>query len=91
MWQRADRGRMRAARRQNADLNFFGKITDALRYLVQHTNTTRVKRICKLCNCHVETEYHFLLVCPSLIDLRIKYLPKYYCSFVSLRKFNELL
>ena len=30
----------------------------------RYTNTTREDRICKLCKCHVETEYHFLLCMP---------------------------
>ena len=39
------------------------------------SNIARELRLCKLCNMRdVETEYHFLLICPTFSHLRIKYL-----------------
>lgn len=43
-------------------------------------------------NCSVlEDEYHFVLVCPLYVDLRKKYISKYYWSRPSMFKFIELL
>ena len=43
-------------------------------------------------NCSVlEDEYHFVLVCPLFLDLRKKYISKYYWSRPSMFKFIELL
>ena len=37
----------------------------------------RQNRICEHCNYNtVESEYHFLLICPKYYDLRMQYLPK---------------
>ena len=35
------------------------------------------QRICPLCKLDVETEYHFLLICPKLSTIREKLLPRY--------------
>ena len=46
----------------------------------------------KKCNMNViESEYHFLLVCLFYRNIRSKFLPKYYCKWPSIHKFNTLL
>lgn len=43
-------------------------------------NVPREDRFCSLCNLDVvEDEVHFLLVCPALQDIRVKYIPTEYC------------
>lgn len=40
----------------------------------RYNKTPRENRICKLCNTSmVESEYHFLCICPMFRDLRVKY------------------
>ena len=52
----------------------------------------RDERLCNVCNMNaVETEYHFLLVCPRYTDLRRKFLKPYFCHWPSINKFNTLL
>ena len=54
-------------------------------------NLDKDKRICTLCNNSIGDEYHFLLVCPSLSNIRCKYLPNYYCKNPSIDKFISLM
>lgn len=52
----------------------------------------REERLCKLCSMQqVETEFHFLLVCPFYTDIRRKYLSSYYCKWPTLTKFKSLM
>lgn len=39
----------------------------------------------------IESEYHFLLVCPKFATLRRKYFPRYYCQWPTTNKFTSLL
>ena len=39
----------------------------------------------------IESEYHFLLVCPLYTDLRRKYLPRFCWSFININKFKCLM
>ena len=39
----------------------------------------------------IETEHHFLLVCPNYRDIRLKYLKFYYYTWPSLTKFEMLM
>ena len=49
-------------------------------------------RKCRLCTMNtLENEYHFLLVCPFYRDIRIKYLPSYFCSWPTLNKFESIM
>ena len=58
----------------------------------RHDNIPREQRLCQLCNLHeVENEFHFLLICPALSELRLSYIPAYYCNFPSMSKFVSLL
>jgi hypothetical protein len=58
----------------------------------RHTNIDRQNRICKNCNMNmIESEYHFLLVCPKYRDLRKKYIKPYYQSWPNIQKFINLL
>ena len=55
-------------------------------------NIERTLRICKLCdNNQVESEFHFLLICPLYSDIRQKYLSKYYYTWPTLNKFRMLM
>ena len=58
----------------------------------RHTGTERNMRKCVLCNMNVvESEFHFMLVCPFYSELRNKYLPRYYNHWPTLHKFEELM
>ena len=60
------------------------------RYSTQRID--RNQRYCIYCNKHdIEDEYHFILICPCYIDLRKKYIKKYYYVKPSMFKFVELL
>ena len=48
------------------------------------------ERICSSCNV-LEDEYHFVLICSKYIELRSKYIPKYYFRRPSMEKFISLL
>ena len=47
-------------------------------------------RICTLCKNDVEDEYHFTLSCSVYADLRKQYIPLYYYTRPSVKKFVEL-
>ena len=58
----------------------------------RYDNTPRSNRICKSCNMGViESEFHFLLVCPKFRDLRKSYFTSYYCHWPDIRKFENLM
>ena len=58
----------------------------------RYTNIPHAQRICTCCQMNViENEYHFLLICPVYRHLRLKYLPKYYCSWPNKNKLCSLL
>ena len=58
----------------------------------RHTGTERSMRNCVLCNMNVvESEFHFMLVCPFYSELRNKYLPRYYNHWPTLQKFEDLI
>jgi hypothetical protein len=58
----------------------------------RYNNIPRENRLCKLCNMNVvENEYHFLLACPLYKQLRMLYLPHYYCSWPTKQKFTSLM
>ena len=56
-------------------------------------NTTELcNRKCIFCNMNViENEFHFVLVCPFYRDLRNKILPRYYCTWPTITKFQSLM
>ncbi len=52
-------------------------------------NVIRAQRICKLCNMNcVESEYHFLCICPAYSSLRRQYI---HVSWPTLDKYYRLL
>ena len=58
----------------------------------RHINLTRDQRLCKSCNMKtIESEYHFLLVCPMYRELRLNYFKPCFCHWSSFTKFESLL
>ena len=58
----------------------------------RHENIPKENRLCKYCNMKViESEYHFLLVCPAYTTIRKQYLKPYYCHWPSINKFRSLM
>jgi hypothetical protein len=50
------------------------------------------ERVCSMCNLNVvEDEYHFILQCEKYIDVRRRYLKKYYWQIPSCFKLVQLL
>ena len=48
-------------------------------------------RVCPLCNSgEIEDEYHFVLICPFYVDLRVT-LPTHYTVNPNRNKFNSLM
>ena len=58
----------------------------------RYENIPRDDRICKCCNMSkIESEYHFLLVCPLFADLRKKFFKPYFWHWPNLNKFDTLM
>ena len=58
----------------------------------RYTGTERENRLCTQLNMRsVEDEYHFMLVCTKYIELRRKYLPRYYCHWPNTHKFVSIM
>ena len=58
----------------------------------RHMNIERQHRKCQKCNLNdIQDEYHFILICPYLKTLRIRYISKYYTENPSMYKFINLL
>ena len=50
------------------------------------------ERVCKLCNSgHTADEFHYILECKELANLRKKYLHTKYCTSPNIMKFSELM
>ena len=58
----------------------------------RYTNMLREQRTCNLCDSdHVGDEYHFLLECPALVNLRNKFIPKFFRTNPNFYKYSQLL
>lgn len=58
----------------------------------RYTNIERKYRKCLQCNMGaVESEYHFILVCPKYRDLRYKFFSPYFCRWPNIHKFVDLM
>ena len=58
----------------------------------RYNRIRREDRLCKLCNLNqIETEYHFLLICPFYRDLRLQYIKRYYQTWPNLKKIENLM
>ena len=54
-------------------------------------NNDREQRLCTFCYQHqIETEFHFLLICPKYIELRKLFIINY-TSFPTLHRFNRIM
>ena len=49
------------------------------------------ERICQVCNSDIETEFHFLLICPYFDHLRQEFIPSNYYMHPSEVKFKILM
>ena len=49
------------------------------------------ERICQVCNSDIETEFHFLLICPYFDHLRQEFIPSYFYMHPSEVKFKILM
>lgn len=57
----------------------------------RHQNIDRRQRYCTNCNLHqIETEYHFILICPKYADLRTRYIKRYFYTWPTTNKFTQL-
>ena len=58
----------------------------------RHRNQDIADRLCIKCNLNqIESEYHFLLVCPRYRLLRQKYFKNCYLSWPNINKFNTIM
>ena len=58
----------------------------------RHRNIDRNNRLCNKCNMKaIESEYHFVLVCPFYREIRQKCFSTYFCSWPSIHKFKRLM
>ena len=58
----------------------------------RYINVPREERTCCLCDSgKTGDEFHFLLECEALKDIRLKYLPQYYCTRPNFFKYSVLL
>ena len=58
----------------------------------RYRNVDRENKKCIFCNMNViENEFHFVLVCSFYRDLRNKILPRYYCTWPTITKFQSLM
>ena len=78
------------------DVSLFSKLrSGTLKLNIEqgrYTNTPRDMRFCLSCNMNVvESEYHFILVCPAYRSVRTHFLPNYYCSWPNKYKLEQLL
>ena len=57
-----------------------------------NNNIPREQRYCSLCNSRdIEDEFHFIVICPRLHEIRKKYIKKYYYKHPNMLKFLELM
>ena len=57
----------------------------------RHFNISRDFRNCVYCECYIEDEFHFLMVCPLYENLRKEYLPVYYTQNRNRHNFINLM
>ena len=58
----------------------------------RYRHVNRNERYCLLCNeDKIGDEFHFILECKALVDLRKKFIPKYYYNRPNVLKFNQLM
>jgi len=58
----------------------------------RYRNIERSQRLCLNCELvEVEDEYHFVLICPKYIEIRKKYIKKFYYIRPSMFKFIALI
>ena len=56
----------------------------------RYTSIPFQDRLCPLCHSDIETEFHFLMVCPGLMTVRMKYLSAIWYTYPSIDKFIQL-
>lgn len=76
---------------KNIVVKFRFGISDLFVHSCRYKNVVNINLVCPLCRQATENEVHFLLCCPSLIDLREKLIPKKYFRNPNLCRMNLLL
>jgi hypothetical protein len=66
-------------------------LSDLFVHSCRYKNVVNINLVCPLCRQASENEVHFLLCCPSLIDLREKLIPKKYFRNPNSCRMNLLL
>ena len=56
----------------------------------RYTSIPFQDRLCPLCHSDIETEFHFLMVCPCLMTVRMKYFSAIWYTYPSIDKFIQL-
>ena len=57
----------------------------------RYNGTPREDRLCTFCNMRKNGRISFLLVCPYYTELRRRYFKNYFCSWLTLTKFDHLM
>ena len=57
----------------------------------RHHGIERDNRICPYCDCYVEDEYHFVMICPLYNNIRSNYIRNYFTANPSVEEFCSLM
>ena len=57
----------------------------------RHFNISKEFRNCVYCECYIEDEHHFLLICPLYENLRYKYIPQHFTHNINHYSFINLM
>ena len=57
----------------------------------RHYQIPREFRNCIYCECYIEDEFHFILVCPLYEDLRVQYIPHNFIQARNVLSFIQLM
>ena len=66
-------------------------VSDILVHRNYYQNNLNADLSCPLCNAHRDDETHFVLCCPTLEDLRLKFIPGKFCRNPSMFRLVLLL
>ena len=75
---------------RTANSRFSGGLLSLACYEGRYNNTLFVERLCLFCKNDIEREFKFLLVCPTLSQIRSKYSSFNWYTFPTVDKFIPL-